>query len=73
MQRTDGVSVMRRRGPKPLLSVEHETQLVQWVLAQQSAGQRMSRDDVIAQAQEILRQDETPPQHEQDTKPTQKL
>ncbi|KAG6951906.1 hypothetical protein JG688_00013528 [Phytophthora aleatoria] len=66
-------SPARRRGPKPLLSMEQEKQLVQWVLAQQSAGQRVSRDDVILHAQEILRQDQTPAQGRQDTNPTQKL
>ncbi|KAE9303561.1 hypothetical protein PF008_g22196 [Phytophthora fragariae] len=48
-----------RRGPKPLLSVELETQLVQWILTQQSAGRRVSRDDVINQAQEMLRLEES--------------
>ncbi|KAK1940970.1 hypothetical protein P3T76_007676 [Phytophthora citrophthora] len=47
-------SPVRRRGPKPLLSIEQETQLVQWVQSQQLEGHRVSRDGVIAQAQKIL-------------------
>ncbi|KAG6616297.1 uncharacterized protein IUM83_03606 [Phytophthora cinnamomi] len=46
-------SPARRPGPKPLLSVELEAQLVQWVLAQQSSGRRVSRDAVISQAHEM--------------------
>ncbi|KAL3663895.1 hypothetical protein V7S43_011305 [Phytophthora oleae] len=60
----------RRRGPKPLLSVEQETQLVQWVQSQQRAGHRVSRDGVIAQAQEILHKCESP---DHESNPTQKL
>ncbi|KAH7491324.1 hypothetical protein PRIC2_013940 [Phytophthora ramorum] len=52
-------SAARRRGPKPLLSAELETQLTQWALARQSSGLRVSRDDVITQAQEMLRKEET--------------
>ncbi|RLN95276.1 hypothetical protein BBJ28_00023730 [Nothophytophthora sp. Chile5] len=47
-------SSMRRRGPKPLLSPELETQLARWIQTQQSGGHRVSRDDVIRQAQELL-------------------
>ncbi|KAI9982537.1 hypothetical protein PInf_008502 [Phytophthora infestans] len=61
-------SPARRRGPKPLLSMETEVQVAHWVLAKQSAGQRVSRDDVIAQAQEMLRQNKN---SSQDQKPSQ--
>ncbi|RLN37117.1 hypothetical protein BBJ28_00012274 [Nothophytophthora sp. Chile5] len=47
-------SSKRRRGPKPLLSPELETQLARWIQMQQSGGHRVSRDDVIRQAQELL-------------------
>jgi hypothetical protein len=50
-------SPARRRGPKPLLSAEQEVQLVQWVLARQRAGRRVSRDDVISQAQQFSLRD----------------
>ncbi|GMF45347.1 unnamed protein product [Phytophthora fragariaefolia] len=50
-----GESAPRRHGPKPLLPAALEAQLVQWVLAQQGAGRRVSRDDVIGRAQELAR------------------
>lgn len=63
-------SPAHRRGPKPLLSTELETQLVQWILTQQNAGRRVSRDAVITQAKKLLRKDETQDhdQYQDDTK-----
>lgn len=51
--------------------MEQEKQLAQWVLAQQSSGRRVSRDDVISQAREISRLDET--QEGEETKPSQSV
>ncbi|POM72527.1 Hypothetical protein PHPALM_10742, partial [Phytophthora palmivora] len=66
-------SPTRRRGPKPLLTMAQETELAQWILSQQSSGQRVSRNDVVLKAQEMVPKDENQDQDQNETKQTQKL